>query len=117
MHDSILLSIRDLIGPGGNHSFFDPEFIIHINTAIAVLRQLGVGPKTGYSISGENDTWTDYLGNQNELLEPVKTYIYLKVKKVFDPPSNGTIAAAYDSMISELEWRLNVAVDPGESKL
>lgn len=114
MNDSILLTIRKLIGPGGDHEFFDEDYIIHINSVFAILRQLGVGPKSGYSITGSSETWSDFLGDHANLLEPVKSYTYLKVKKLFDPPSSGTIASAMDSMISELEWRLNVTVDPGE---
>ena len=114
MNDSILLTIRKLIGPGGDHEFFDQDYIIHINTALMVLRQLGVGPKNGFAITGSTETWADFLGSKVGFLEAVKTYVFLKVKKVFDPPASGTMAEAMNSMISELEWRLNVAVDPGE---
>lgn len=117
MNDSILLTIRKLIGPGGDHEFFDADYILHINAALMILRQLGVGPKLGYSISGVADTWADFLGEQRSLLESVQTYVYLKVKKIFDPPASGTMAEAMNSMINELEWRINVAVDPGEDKL
>lgn len=117
MNDSILLSIRKLIGPGGDHEFFDTDYVIHINSAIMVLRQLGIGPKTGYAITGTTETWSDYLGDQIDMVESVKSYIYLKVKKMFDPPASGTMAEAMNSMINELEWRLNVAVDPGEDLL
>lgn len=114
LNDSILLTVRKLIGPGGDHEFFDADYVIHINTVLAILRQLGIGPKNGYYITGTSETWADYLGDQISMLEPVKTYIYLKVKKIFDPPSSGALAEAMNSMISELEWRLNVTVDPGE---
>lgn len=117
MSDSILLTIRKLIGPGGDHEFFDDDYIIHINSVMMILRQLGVGPASGYRITGATETWSDYLGSQIDMLESVRTYIYLKVKKIFDPPASGTMASAMDSMIDELEWRLNVAVDPGEDKL
>ena len=117
LNDSILLCIRKMIGPGGDHDFFDTDYVIHINSVIAILRQMGIGPKRGYSITGSSDTWADYLGDNAELLDPVKTYIYLKVKKIFDPPASGTMASAMDNLISELEWRLNVTVDPGEQSV
>lgn len=117
MNDSILLTIRKLIGPGGDHEFFDDDYIIHINSVFAILRQLGVGPKLGYAITGTSETWADFLGEQGSLLELVKSYTYLKVKKIFDPPASGTMASAMDSLINELEWRINVAVDLGEDKL
>lgn len=114
MNDSILLTIRKMIGPGGDHEFFDQDYIVHINTAFMNLRQLGVGPNSGFYITGSTETWANFLGDKEHLLEAVKTYVYLKVKKVFDPPASSVMAEAMNSTISELEWRLNVTVDPGE---
>lgn len=74
------------------------------------LNQLGVGPKDAFSISGEEETWDDFLQGAGNL-ETVKQYIYLKTRYVFDPPSTGALTEAYKEMMKECEWRLNVEVD------
>ena len=112
MNDSILISIKKLLGIYETDKSFDLDIIININSAIAVLRQLGVGPSTGYSISDETARWSDFLSENSEYLEPVKTYIFLRTKMVFDPPLNSSVLEAYKENIKELEWRLNVTVDP-----
>lgn len=112
MNDSILISIKKLLGIFETDNSFDTDVIIYINSAIAILRQLGIGPLTGYSISDEKARWSDYLSDNPEYLEPVKTYIFLKTKMVFDPPLNSSVLEAYKEQIKELEWRLNVTVDP-----
>lgn len=122
MTDSILLTIRKLVGPGGDHEFFDDDYIVHINTAIGSLWRIGVGPKQGFCITGPDETWTDYLGAQNaqyggRLLEGVKTYIKLKVQQVFDPSANGTITQAYEKACAEIEFNLQLITDPGADKL
>lgn len=115
MDKSILTDIKSLLG-AGNIDGFDSDIIMHINSVLAVLRQLGVGPTSGFAITGTNETWEDLLGDNSnpELLHNVKSYIFLKVKMIFDPPTSGTVAQAYKELISELEWRLNVTVDPDE---
>lgn len=113
MQESILYTIKKMLGLDPDYSAFDVDIIIHINSVIMVLRQLGVGPQDGYSITSPDDQWSDYLGDQVSLLEPVKSYIYLKVRSVFDPPSNSYVADAIQKQIAEYEWRLNVEVDPG----
>lgn len=111
MEDSILLTIKKLIGPSLDYSVFDTDLIVHINSALMVLNQLGIGPENGFVVTGESETWGDFLGDTNKL-EGVKTYVYLKVRMVFDPPTTGALTDAYKEMIKELEWRLNVMVDP-----
>lgn len=86
---------------------FDTDIIIHINSVFMILNQLGVGPIEGFRIEDKNDVWTDFTSDAFEI-ESVKTYIYLKVKLIFDPPSNSTVLQAYEQQIKELEWRLNV---------
>lgn len=112
--DSILLSIKKLLGPSADYTQFDQDLIMHINSAFMVLRQLGVGPAEGFFITGEYDTW-DNFSSDIERLGLVKSYIYLKVRLVFDPPTNSTVIKAYEDLIKEYEWRLNVEVDPSES--
>lgn len=112
MTDSILNTIKKLIGPSITYDVFDFDLIIHINSALMVLNQLGVGPKEGFKILDETETWSDFLGTDVKNLEAVKTYIYLKVRMVFDPPTTGATTDAFKEMIKEYEWRLNVQVDP-----
>lgn len=107
---SILLSIKKMLGVIQNDTVFDTDIKIHINSAFSNLNQLGVGPKEGYRISGPEDLWEDFIID-NEKIESVKTYVYLKVKTVFDPPLNGTLMESFKESIKELEWRLNVAIE------
>lgn len=109
--DSILTSIKKLLGPDEMYEDFDTDIIIHINSAFMILKQLGVGPPEGFRIEDKDDLWTDFT-QDIATIEAVKTYIYLKVKLVFDPPLNSSILASYEKEIKELEWRLNVEVDP-----
>ena len=80
---SILLSVKKLIGIDENYNDFDIDLIMHINSVIATLRQLGIGPLNGYSITGNSETWSDLLGEDEKMLESVKTYMYFKVKCAF----------------------------------
>ena len=117
--DSILESVKKMLGLEKEYEAFDPELIIFINMAFSVLTQLGVGPSGGYSITGYDETWGDYIPNDDSLskqLEMVKTYVYMKVRLAFDPP-NGSVLESFNKQISELEWRINVTVDPGEVAL
>lgn len=113
--ESILTSIKKLLGITEEYKQFDPDIIMFINSAFSVLTQLGVGSEDGYAIKSDEETWDDYLA-YNELeasqLEMVKTYIYLKVRVSFDPPSSSFVLDAFNKQISELEWRINVVVDP-----
>lgn len=109
--DSILTSIKKLLGITENYTAFDADIIIHINSVFSILTQLGVGPEEGFFIIDDKETWDDYLDDQI-LLEMVKSYMYLKVKKFFDPPQSGIVTNANDALIQELEWRINVTVDP-----
>lgn len=109
---SILTSIKKLLGITEADTSFDQDIIMHINTVFMVLQQLGVGPEEGYSISDENNNWEEFLPDQTKI-EMVKSYMYLKVRLLFDPPSSTSVMEAINRSISEFEWRLNVAVDKG----
>ena len=111
MNDSILTTIKKLLGIGEDDTSFDMDIIVHINMAINVLLQLGVGPATGFAITGATETWSDYISDMSKL-EMVKSYIYLKVRLIFDPPSSSRVIESYENMIKELDFRLNVQVDP-----
>ena len=109
--DSILTSIKKLLGITEEYENFDQDIIMHINSAFMILNQLGVGPKNGFSINDKSSTWNEFIPEGNNL-EAVKTYVHLKVKLMFDPPLSSTVIEAIKSQINELEWRLNVSVDP-----
>lgn len=114
--DSILLSVKKQLGIADEDAGFDTDIIIAINTVFGILTQLGVGPKEGFSISDDSKTWADYLGDAT-LLEMVKSYMYLKVRMIFDTPTSGSMNSAHEQLIAELEWRINVMVDPGFEKI
>lgn len=113
METSILITIKKLLGISSTDTSFDTDIIVSINSVFSILCQLGVGPETGFKITGSTETWTQFIGNTTTI-ELVKTYIYLKVRKMFDPSQSATVANAMDETIKELEWRLNTIVDPGE---
>lgn len=110
MNESILTSIKKLLGMTEEYTHFDTDVIIHINTVFMTLNQLGVGPSTGFRIEDKSTTWDDYIKNEDDL-EAIKTYIYLKVKLVFDPPLSSSIMQTINQAITELEWRLNVQTE------
>lgn len=112
--ESILTSIKKVLGIYEEDTSFDIDIIMHINTVIMILRQMGIGPSKGYSISSSYDTWNDYISDIS-LIEPVKTYIALKVRLIFDPPASSAIIEAINRTITELEWRLNVQADYAKS--
>ena len=109
--ESILTSIKKLIGITEDYKHFDTDIIIHINTIFMYLSQIGIGPSDGFSISDETTTWEDFLPSDNKNFEAVKTYIYLKTRLIFDPPQSSSTMEAIKQTISELEWRLNVEAE------
>ena len=108
--ESILTSIKKLLGIAEDYDHFDQDIIMHINTVLAILTQLGVGPATGFSIADKSAMWKEFVSNKL-YYEPVKTYVYLKVKLLFDPPQSSIVLEATNRMISELEFRLNAAAE------
>lgn len=112
MKESILTSIKKLLGITEECTDFDTDIIIFINTVFPILQQLGVGPEEGFKIEDSSAKWSDYLGDFDKRLGTVKTYIYLKVKMVFDPPLSSSVIESYNRTLSELEWRINVMADP-----
>ena len=109
--DSILQSIKKLLGLDEDYDAFDDDVMIHINSVLMILTQLGVGPRDGFVITGEEETWKDYLGKDISKLSAVKTYVYLKVKTMFDPTSSSVVNEATKEMLKELEWRLNSEIE------
>lgn len=112
--DSILTSIKKLLGIQEDYTHFDTDLVITINSVLAILTQLGVGPEDGFSISDASATWVDFIGDTTTL-EMVKSFVHLRVRLLFDPPQNASLADAIDRMAKELEWRIQVAADPVET--
>ena len=112
--ESILTSVKKLLGIAEEYEHFDADLIMHINSVFMVLNQLGVGPAEGFSIQGAEAVWSDFMP-VNSNTEAVKSYIHLKVKLLFDPPASATVIESYNRLISELEWRLNVAAESSGS--
>ena len=108
--DSILTSIKKLLGIAEEYEHFDPDIVLHINSAFSVLTQLGVGPEEGFRIEDASTTWAEFLYDDPRL-EFVKTFVHLKVKLSFDPPLSSAAIEAINRQISELEWRINVVVE------
>lgn len=106
---SILTSIKKLLGIEEEYEHFDVDIIMHINSVFMILNDLGVGPAEGFSIQDKTKTWTNYLGADLKL-EAVKTYVYLKVRLIFDPPLNAFVVESMNKQITEFEWRLNARV-------
>lgn len=104
MQESILTSIKKLLGITADYKHFDTDIIMHINSAFMILMQLGLGPKDGFSISDDSATWSDFIGDK-KWLEAIKSYVYLRVRLLFDPPQNGTLMNAMEKQIAEFEWR------------
>lgn len=112
--ESILTSIKKLLGIAEEYTQFDADIIMHINSVFMTLTQLGVGPSQGFYIEDESSEWTEFIPDLTKL-QAVKTYIYLKVRLLFDPASLGSATlASYERTIQELEWRLNVAAESEE---
>ena len=113
--DSILTSIKKLLGIAEEQTNFDQDIIMHINSVFSILTQLGVGPSEGFLIEDSSAIWSDFL-EENTNLELVKTYVYMKVRLMFDPPLSSAVMDSINKIISELEWRINVTVDPGKNQ-
>lgn len=115
MSTSILTSVKK--GVGGiveSDESFDSDIIMHTNSVLSKLTQLGVGPKQGFRILDKSSTWEDFVGDDPRL-DMVQSFVVLSVRMMFDPPSSGTAAKAFEEQIAEYEWRLNVQVEtPGE---
>lgn len=110
--ESILISMKKMLGGimAESTNVFDTDLIIHINSIFMVLNQLGVGPDEPFRIKDSNDLWEEFIFDRSDI-ESVKTYMYLKLKLVFDPPTSSFVLTSYENQIKELEWRLNVQVE------
>ena len=108
--ESILTSVKKMLGIVEDYEQFDPDIIMHINSVFSILNQLGVGPKNGFIIEDKNSKWNEFIQDE-KTLQLVKTYMFMKVKMMFDPPLSSAVIECYKLQISEYEWRLNVEAD------
>lgn len=105
--DSILNGTKKILGVAEDYPAFDVDILTHINSVFTILQQLGIGPESGFFIEDADTTWSAFLGN-DPLLNSVKTYVYLRVRILFDPPTTSFLLTSLKEQYQELEWRLNV---------
>lgn len=113
--ESILTSIKKMLGITEEYEHFDSDLIMHINSVFMILTQLGVGPPSGFSIRDKTSIWKEFVSDETKF-QLVKSYMHLKVKLLFDPPLSSAVMASMEKMIAEAEWRLNVAAETDEEK-
>ena len=107
MEQSILISTKKILGIAEDYTVFDLDIITHINSAFSTLTQLGVGPAEGFMINDETEVWTDFIADDLQY-NSVKSYVFLRVRQLFDPPTTSYLISASERQIQELEWRLNI---------
>lgn len=110
MDESILNTIKKLLGIDEGYDAFNTDIIVNINTFIGVLNTLGVGVE-GFTVQDETATWDELLAENSVPLNEVKTYLYLRVRQVFDPPTSGVLGSAFDRQIEELGWRMMTKIE------
>lgn len=109
--ESILTSIKKMLGLTEEYKHFDVDIVTHINSTFRVLHQLGVGPSKVFRITGSDESWSDFIDEDCEGFEEVKTYVYQRVKLLFDPPLSSAHMSALKESIAEFEWRLQVETE------
>lgn len=107
MTESILVSVKKTLGIDESYLAFDIDIIMHTNSAFAELNQIGIGPEQGFDIQDASAVWSDFLGTDKRL-NSVKTYVYLSVRMIFDPPSTSFLLDAFQKQLEKIAWRLNV---------
>ena len=113
-NSSILVSIKKLLNVEETDGSFDTDIGMLINNEFMTLHQLGIGPDEGFSITDADTKWADFSSDKT-LIETVKTYVYMKVRMIFDPPASSVVADAFNSQIRELEWRLNIQAERNQN--
>lgn len=108
--DSILDLTKKSLGLDAEYDVFDMDLTMFINDAFSTLHQIGLGKSDGFSVTDNSQTWAEFLGGRKDL-DMAKTYVYMKVRMLFDPPPTSYLVASYEKMIKETEWRINVAVE------
>jgi len=108
MNYSILNSVKKMLGLAEDYTPFDTDIILHINTVFSILFQMGIGSDTAFSITDSTSKWSDFLGDV-DTIEMIKSYMYLKVRLLFDPPTTGGVKEAIENSVKELEYRIYVS--------
>lgn len=108
--DSILTSVKKMLGIAEEYEHFDADLLMHINSAFSILHQLGVGPADGFMIEDKSSIWSDFISDESKYML-AKSYMFLKVKLLFDPPLSSAVLECYKTQISEYEWRLNITAE------
>ena len=109
MYNSIIDDTKEFLGIPKAVKDFDPALILHCNTVIAALTQLGVGPEEGFQVIDDTDIWEELIQERN--LHNIKSYVYLKINLKFNPPANATLVNSMESQLREIEWRISIEVD------
>ena len=115
MNGSILETTKKLLGLTKDYTAFDTDIIVHINTVFSNLTQMGVGPDDGFTITGYEQEWDDFVTSNSKKTQQIQTYVYLKVKMMFDPSANSNITEAINKTLAELEYRLFIEEDLSKS--
>jgi hypothetical protein len=108
LSDSILTSTKKVLGIAESYDAFDTDIIMHTNSVFSTLQQLGVGPKEGFAIQDAEAKWDDFLLNDARL-NVVKSYVYLRVRLLFDPPGTSYLISSLEKQAEEMAWRMNVS--------
>lgn len=111
--ESILESMKRMIGISDDDDSFDTDLIIDINSIFTILNQLGAGPPNGFEIIDSREVWTDFMPDISKI-NLIKSYVYLKLKLMFDPPASSSVMDAMNRQISEFEWRISISCEEGQ---
>ena len=114
--ESILTSIKKLLGIAAEYEHFDQDLVMHINSVFMILTQIGIGPVEGFAIEDKSAVWFDFISDTDPIgMQAVKSYMFLKTRMIFDSPS-GAVAEASNNILSELEWRLQLLAETKQSE-
>lgn len=116
MDESIFLSVKKVLNVGVDNTDFDADILLHLNSVLAILQQLGIGPEDGLFIEDANTAWEDLLGENSSVLNMVRSYVTSKVRLLFDPPVSSAVQQSLERICSEFEWRANVAAENKQLK-
>lgn len=112
MTDSILKTVKNYVNVNNEDDVFDDELILDINSTFLTLNQIGAGPEKPFTISDDTSVWSDFMTNIDDV-SAIKSYVCMRVRRMFDPPTSGSLDNALKELIAEYEWRINIAVDQG----
>lgn len=112
MNESILTSVKKINGLPETYEAFDTDMIMHINTVLMILTQMGIGPSSGFTIESDKETWSDFLGDEIKQLAGIKSYVAFRVRLMFDTPQNQATVNALNETVKDLEYRLYISQNP-----